>query len=711
MGDLASLELRIRLQEANRLEVACQYMQADREEVQTLEGVGGLFSRAEFLELEDDTLAYGRKLADILFADPRLSEFCVTAFKDAVFDGQPVRLRIAIAGSAHALHALHWEKLLHPASDVPLACADYVVFSRLTVQSDWRTTRPRRRDTLRSLICIADDIRSADGGKSPFATFGGASFAEAAKGFLTTSSTVSLGADHDATRTRLRVFLAEGVDVLYAVCHGHIDRRDEPTLVLHDNQGAADYLTATELSQMFRELLVVPRLAVLVSCGSAGQSDSGREANAIHIAPRLAEAGVASVIGFNGNIDIDVAKEFCRGLFEALTKDPDIERAVAKARKTMSNGLWWTPVLLTRLRAGALWYRQGFGNYSSAGVPTTKKDFWTGIVGSVVDGQVTPIVGPDVSMSLLGSRRELALKWALANGYPLVPGGNDSLPQIAQYLSTMYQRTLPINKAIRYAYDQLVRAGATQNPMRYPSLDEARQAIDDIVRAGLEEKWLDTQTLEPYLAIANLKSKVFINLDWTDHLFHALKRIGKEPIAIVPWYWQNEVARAGEKMKQTRTLSWMRKHANTKPSEQQPILYYMFGRLAESEKSLAMSEDDHFDALIELAHDDYMFPSSVKSALCGSNLMFIGCNLQEWNFRVLLRLLVTRAGFSAQNDDFRHVAANIGPEDLDMIDPQRARSYLERYLTNSRIDLYSGTATDFLTDLQAEIARRPAEVA
>ena len=63
--------------------------------------------------------------------------------------------------------------------------------------------------------------------------------------------------------------------------------------------------------------------------------------------------------------------------------------------------------------------------------------------------------------------------------------------------------------------------------------------------------------------------------------------------------------------------------------------------------------------------------------------------------------MVTRAGFSPANRDFRHVAANIGPEDSDLSDPERARKYLAKYLTNSHIDLYSGTATDFMRDLTA----------
>jgi hypothetical protein len=171
----------------------------------------------------------------------------------------------------------------------------------------------------------------------------------------------------------------------------------------------------------------------------------------------------------------------------------------------------------------------------------------------------------------------------------------------------------------------------------------------------------------------------------------------------VPWYWQNSQRRSDNSDSVKTLHETLCENASRKPDTRHPVLYYMFGRLAEDYRSIAMSEDDHFDALIELSRDEYQFPSSVRSALCGSNLMFIGCNLQEWNFRVMLRLLVTRAGFSPANLEFRHVAANIGPEDSDLSDPERVRKYLAKYLTNSHIDLYSGTATDFMRDLTANI--------
>jgi hypothetical protein len=65
---------------------------------------------------------------------------------------------------------------------------------------------------------------------------------------------------------------------------------------------------------------------------------------------------------------------------------------------------------------------------------------------------------------------------------------------------------------------------------------------------------------------------------------------------------------------------------------------------------------------------------------------------------------------SAQGRDRRgihtHVAVQIDPEEARILQPERARRYLESYFQGADISIYWGNAQDFIRELHRRIATR-----
>ena len=93
-------------------------------------------------------------------------------------------------------------------------------------------------------------------------------------------------------------------------------------------------------------------------------------------------------------------------------------------------------------------------------------------------------------------------------------------------------------------------------------------------------------------------------------------------------------------------------------------------------------------------------------ALADTALLFLGFKLDEWSFRVLFRSIMNQEG-GGRRARYAHVAAQIDPEEGRILEPERARRYLETYFQGSRMSIYWGSVEDFVTELM----RRPSGAA
>ena len=165
----------------------------------------------------------------------------------------------------------------------------------------------------------------------------------------------------------------------------------------------------------------------------------------------------------------------------------------------------------------------------------------------------------------------------------------------------------------------------------------------------------------------------------------------KDPqVVVCPW---------NELLRQQRTI--FEREPTYSPTPDRPLAYHFFGRL-DVEDSLILAEDDYFDFLMGL--EENTVNSFVTGALTNSSLLFMGFRMEDWNFRVLLRYIL-----SLQGGDLRkkhvHIAVQVNPEEGRILDPGGAYRYLSKYFTQgANISVYWGSTEDFIAELQRQWA-------
>lgn len=94
-----------------------------------------------------------------------------------------------------------------------------------------------------------------------------------------------------------------------------------------------------------------------------------------------------------------------------------------------------------------------------------------------------------------------------------------------------------------------------------------------------------------------------------------------------------------------------------------------------------------------------LIPPVVRRALSDTALLFLGFRLDEWDFRVLFRSLMSQEG-RRRRGKYSHVAVQIDPEESRTLEPERARRYIESYFHGADISIFWGSVEDFMQELQ-----------
>jgi hypothetical protein len=632
--------------------------------------------REKLLTLQDDPRAYGEALAVQVFADRRVLDLYGRVKTAVEASGRFLRLRLLVGPSAPELHGLRWELLRDPETRAPLATSEKTLFSRFMVSQNWRPVKLQRKAELAALVAVAAPSDLAEVYKLAGVDLDG-EIARAREGLGGIRSTV-LGREEPLTLKRLMDRLREGTDVLYLVCHGVL-RGQLPYLFLQDDDGKVARVEGAALAERLRELPEPPRLVVLASCESGGTADGATQAA---LAPRLAEAGVSAVVAMQGQISMETVKQLTPVFFSELGKDGQIDRALAVARGTVRDrDDAWMPALYLRLKSGRLWYEPGFAGEED---PFKK---WRSIAGSVRQGRSVPILGPDVGEHLYGTARERADRLAAAHGFPLEPHDRSDLAKVAQYLSVIESR--------QYARDAVAHQLKAEIRRRHPALADGPKFFEKVVESR-------TGNDDPFRILAGLAAPIYVTASPDPVLRFSLLAAGREPKALYC------------KWRKTRDNHPAEPPYAGVPQPESPVVYYPFGvSLKREEDSLVLTEDDFLDYLIAAA-DYKLIPTVVRGTLVRSSLLFLGFTLDDLAFRVLFRLIMSLDG-SSQLGDYAHVGVQVDPEAHSLIDLERARDYLAQYFGTGRdtprIDVYWGTAADFLKELRDQLAATAGETA
>ncbi|HEY3310035.1 MAG TPA: CHAT domain-containing protein [Anaerolineales bacterium] len=686
MTKYADLEISLHHAEALTYSLDFRFIDPDSETDVSLEqgrDAYATFDFQKFAGLVYEPEAYGKMLSDCLFADSAIrSAFDNARVRVSATEDKALRFRLLIGANAPELHQLHWETLRNPQDSSPLCTDENLVFSRYLSSFDWRPVRLQARGNLSALVVIANPSDLAKNKLAAIDYTGELQRARQALGEISVSFLPEPdGTEHATLDNIMKALRGQEYDILYLVMHGallKIDQggieSDKATLWLEDAGGKTSYTSGTEFATRLNELPRRPRLVVLASCESAG-NDEGHALSAI--GPRLAEAGIPAVLAMQGKVSMQTVAEFMPAFFTEMQRDGMLDRAMAVARGVVrTRPDYWMPVLFMRLKSGRIWYVPGFGE---------GREFhkWNALIAYIKDKACTPILGPGLFEPLLGSLGDIAQGWAETFHYPLSPGDLDSLPRIAQYLT--------INQSPQFPYQHFVDFGIKAitarfkddlpskllEPFAEPSLDDFIDAIGKARRNRHPD--------DAYKLLVQLPFRIYVTTNWNSLLESALVEAGREPkVAMSPWneYTEDRI-RAFDPLYE--------------PTVKQPLVYYLFGRLAEP-KSVVLTEDNYFDYLLGVSRNNDLIPAYVRNALRNTSLLFIGFRMEEWNFRVLFRSVIDKK--TAIRNEFVHMAAQIEPEEGRIIDPDGARRYLEEYFTDSAsVNLYWGTAEEFVKEL------------
>ncbi len=490
-----------------------------------------------------------------------------------------------------------------------------------------------------------------------------------------------------ATLATLLDALREGYDVLYVVAHGKLIK-GEPKIYFEKDDGNADVVAGGELVAQLSALRVRPRLVVLGSCQSAGTADQLNAGGPMTaLGPRLAESGIPAVVAMQGTVSMDTEAVFMASFFRQFRRDGVVDLAMSVARTEAFVGKrpdWWMPVLFMRLKSGRVWYEPGFVNQGDNGF-----DKWRAICAQVLKGEFVPIVGPELGEDVFGNSRELAGLLADRHAFPLAAHERTDLAKVTQYIST--------NQNPKYVQGA-VEAGQLKI---LAQIDAQRQGGSGAPLAGSLPEFIkqaaercQAQPGHTYRSLTELPATIYLNASYETTLYHALKASGRQPEAVFGAWRGAEVPKRPEPKSE-------------RPQPDAPWVYHVFGVYGKPD-TMVLTEDDFFDYLIATSRLDLLLPTLV-GRLMQSSLLFLGFRLDDWRFRVLFRMIVTRPGTGTMKE-LSHVGVQVNPDEQSLADVERARKYMESYFKGGKnnapeISIYWGSAGEFLKELNEHLAQ------
>jgi hypothetical protein len=525
-----------------------------------------------------------------------------------------------------------------------------------------------------------------------------------------------------------------GWDILYLVCHLTI-KEHKAMLLLEDREGEVLAISARELVDRIAAVPFPPRGLILVSGKTrnlAGNPMNEQRRGLMKTGAVLLQCGIPVALIADGNDPrqrIDVTLPM---FFWSLRDDDSpytggrADEALAKAQNELSLRQpwdpWWTLVLVSRQKTSRLWYKPGFLKVEQSdaiwerlreSIRNTSKDSGNGGKKTTRTVKCTPVIGPGLVQNLVGSRREMAQTWADKHFFPMSSHDRINLPQVAQYLQVNWSHRRPrdptpecsnVSPERRSLCAELTKNFRSYIQTRFRGRFPRSMNDWPISRifswAARDE--IGSNDREPHRILAALDLPLYVTANQNLLLEDALCRHYPE--------YQD----AWDLLEQHKEQPFVY------PSEVAKRVCHVFGDMNHMQE-IVITEDDYFEFLLDASRGDKRVPYRVRSALTTNSLLFLGFRLYHWDFRVLFQLIKGMEGSDLLLDR-PHVAVQVDPDDDYIVDPERARRYLESYFADSsvnggsgggernhclQVSIYWGTPVDFLRDLNEQLSRVP----
>jgi hypothetical protein len=279
---------------------------------------------------------------------------------------------------------------------------------------------------------------------------------------------------------------------------------------------------------------------------------------------------------------------------------------------------------------------------------------WDDLLQNIGEGICTPFLGAGASVAWLPSAGDLAETWAQQYNYPLEDSKN--LSRVAQFLAT------------------------TRSP-QFPKI-QVQKRFDAVLTPEFHAE------NDVHALLAGFPLPVYITTNYDDLMVRALRAKNKSP--------RQELCRWNFLVKQHQP-SIYDAEPDYQPSAKDPLVYHLHGAI-QFPPSLVLTEDDYVDFLINM--DEKLLPPRVQESFTGASILFLGYGLNDWNFKLLFRTMVT---YMQKSMVQTHVSVQLVPLDRKVPQPKRmeALKYLDAYYTKLNIKVYWGTCRQFSEDLHA----------
>jgi hypothetical protein len=338
---------------------------------------------------------------------------------------------------------------------------------------------------------------------------------------------------------------------------------------------------------------------------------------------------------------------------------------------------------------------------------------WALISRRIKEGTVIPIIGnaffgdrifeqffaddnqanQDQSQPALTVDELLAGEWANAIQYPLAD--YTSLARVALYNRVLrHHDAEEANRSyLRFLKGVLLAGAQNSDPRLAAAVAELGAQIEeksfsDMVQE-LDYPQFPAGQENPLRLLARLPLPIYITTSFYDFLERALVAEGRQPFTQVCFWTRQVVNPAPEHVTDY----------NFAPSEQRPLVYHLFG-FEKYPATMVLSEADYLDFLLRITQDtdkqNPIIPLYLSGKLSSSSLVLAGYRLQDWDFRVLYRIV---------RDSPLHpfsMLVQIDPRQMSGIsDSDEARKYLEEYL-HETFKIQWSNPNDFVNQLWEE---------
>jgi hypothetical protein len=528
----------------------------------------------------------------------------------------------------------------------------------------------------------------------------------------------------ETTLPRVVEEMGAAYDVWYVVCHGSVNQ-SRARIFLTQDDGAVSQVDVAEIEKAVDSIQKKPSLVFLLSChgGGAGQTLTTAGNNlAWALGPRMVRSGVPAVIAMQGAIGQACAQDFATKTLESLRNGGDVEAAVAKARGYIHAKKyqdWWSPCL--------------FSLAGSAPVivdPERVFNGWDVLTTKIRIGQCIPILGFGVGEPLFGPVRRLVQRVARKWGHPFWDSSPVDLPTVAQYARvTKKEGEYPKQTLLAEIcqeifsnhlgdFDAATRAQLTKGAFIDRPIGELRTIIRSLA-AQLRKREDD-----PYRILASLPCRYYITTMPDELLEDAIKErtqdvLGteypREPFT-QSCQWrevrrtlrqeQNEKQQLGDlvdryNMRRREQISREAPDLELIISSDLPYIYHLFGRLDPID-DWVVTEDEYFQFLNAASGAQNMIPDHLHTAIIRSTLLFVGFELNQWSFRVLLQIIQQALALGKK----AHFAVQLNTTDAEGGAQLAVMDYLaERFRDFAQITIYWGSTQQFLMELRTELMK------